>query len=220
MNFNTAFDLLMNRLGNRTDPNLRVSMVIEAAHVQQNVLEQDPFKPWFLRGETETLVTVAGSATVNLPADFLDFDPEEHEVYINSADSTLAFPWDRLNRLPANALARKYATYAAAKPQEFAIGQEKQIVLRPVPDAEYTLRVEYYRQASQVPADAAVTNLWLTYASEWFLGELGLIMATQYLQDDTLGQSFAQQAVRGKQRLQHLDTAKREATMFRSMGDD
>lgn len=220
MNFNTAFDLLMNRLGNRTDPNLRASMVIEAVHVQQGILERDPFKPWFLRRESESYFTTSGVAAFTMPTDFLDFDPEEQEEYIQAEDTTQPFPWIRMERQPANYLAQKFEGEAIGKPTAFSLGMDGIMSFRPVPDAAYALRLEYYGQESQLPEDSATTNNWLRHASEWFLGELGLIMSTQYLQDDNLGQTFAQQALRGKQRLQHLDTAKREALVFRSMGDD
>lgn len=215
MNFNTAFDLLMQRLGNRTETDLRASMVVEALHVQQNILEANQFTPWFL--ETEgALATVADTANVALPTDFITMGDEQH-LYVDSEGSE-AYPWTKLGRKPKAVLIEKYKDYSKAKPLAYALDTE--LVFRPIPDAIYALKLQYMRQDPVLPSDTAVTNLWLTHAAEWFIGELGVIMAGQYIQDTDLVAIFTAQAMRGKATLQYADTARGEAAMLRSMGDD
>jgi len=208
-----AVDLLMLRLGNRTDTAMRDKIIAEMAQVITTKLEGEFPLPWFLLTRDATLVTVADTETVAVPTNFLG----EWE------DGGLA-------RIDANGKEVKlvrddYATIRDRKdgsgtPDYYDLVGDN-YYLRDIPDAVISLVVWYFATAVSIAGtygDAAnVENGWLKHASDLVLAETGLVIAGQYLQSKEMVAGFAAQAAAARARLDTKITEREESNKQRHM---
>lgn len=218
-----AVDLLMKRLGNRKDTSLRDDIINEMDFVQDNILQGGPFYPWFLLSEETYTTTTAGEHRLPLPTDFLH-EWEDGTLYRKDTAATGATnPWIELTRDDWDILKNSYTTVAGGTPKYYDISANY-FLLADTPDDAYEIWFRYYSKADNLAGSYGdannVENGWLKYAPDWFMGEVGLIIAGQYLQSDTMVQIFATQATRGKKRLYDLDISMQESNKKRAMGDD
>ena len=212
-----AVDLMMKRLGNWTDTSLRDDIIAEMVQAQETVLEGDVFRPWFLVSEESSIVTTIGDERVALPADFLglwDF------IGLFRYDSTLDDPYVEMNRDDWDDI-KSYFNYAD-KPTHWDIGGNY-LLMRPVADAAYPLRFWYIAKGASLAGtygDAAnIENVWLEWASDWLMGETGIVIAEQYLQmrPDAVSR-WEKMAQRGRERLRINNVAMEELLKTRIMG--
>ncbi len=216
-----AVDLLMKRLGNRKDLSLRDDIINEMVYVQENILEGGPFYPFFLISEISDADTTAMEERVQLPTDFLH-EWEDGALYYFNPDATKN-SWVELTRDDWDLIKASYTTNTPGLMTHYDI-VGNYFLLAPTPDAAYTLKFRYYAAAASlagVYGDAAnIENVWLDKASDWLIGEVGAIIASQYLVSQKLQQMFVAQAVRGQKRVSQLDVSMGESNKRRSMGDD
>lgn len=120
---------------------------------------------------TTTLVTVAGTATVNLPSDF------KRTIRL----TLTADPRGVLRYAAPEELASEYRDGTTAQPVLYSI-IGTQLHLAPTPDAVYSLPLTYERR---IPAlsDAATTNWLLTRSPNAYLFG-ALMMAQPYIVND------------------------------------
>jgi len=90
---------------------------------------------------------------------------------------------------------------------------------RPIPEEVTNLRLLFY-QADDDITEGGSANLWLTYAPDVILNEVGAIMATHYVNMPEVAQRFEGAAQAAKLRLLTETIQRREAGMMRQMGDD
>ena len=78
MNGNAALNLIMGRLGNRTQQSLRDNVLLEMQLAQDGCKERIGILPWFLFLDytAASFVTVPSQEYVDLPTDFLELDDE------------------------------------------------------------------------------------------------------------------------------------------------
>jgi hypothetical protein len=189
-------DMVMQRLGNRTDVTLRAALAAEMAAAQEFVLEQMDFVPWFLDS------TVAGTATlqtesVDLPTGFLGFDEEiGYIAYDDPTKAGLPDTYTKLLRGDADRVRTYYSGYAYSPPKAYWIVGMK-VYLRPIPDIDYTLQFRCSIR-DVAPTDTGTTNLWLTHAAMLLLAETGRVGASLYLQNPELAVSFTEEYKRQK----------------------
>lgn len=191
MNGSAAVDLIMSRLGNRTQASLRSIVVSEMEIVQSDLLDRLEFKPWFLRTTDSTLVTVAESDTVTLPSNFSGFDDDWGGVWWKDTSRASYDQWTKLEKI-------RYADAVAAyrddedgllgSPKVFDIANLT-LLLRPVPDMVYSLKLDYYK-LDTAPTDTTATNLWLTYAPKLLIASTAQIVAATHLQNTELAQTM------------------------------
>lgn len=216
-----AVDLIMKRLGSRTDLSLRNDIINEMVYVQENVLEGGPFYPFFLVSEISNADTTPTDERVQLPADFLH-EWEDGALYYFDPDATTN-SWIALIRDDWDVIKATYTSNTPGLMTHYDI-VGNYFLLTPTPDAAYTLKFRYYAAAESlagVYGDAAnVENVWLAKASDWLMGEVGAIIASQYLVSQKLQQMFVAQAVRGQKRVSQLDVSMSESNKRRTMGDD
>jgi len=214
-----AVALLAGRLGQRTG--LTAIILTELNAAQELKLEKAPFFPWFLFQDVQTLQTVPNQEYVELPADFLGFDEEVGGLYYNDAVSS-PDPWIPVVKdFYANFKERFRETSVdsdESAPQCFDIIGSR-LYLRPIPVAAVPLRL-LYAQKQAIILNDATTNLWLTHAHDWLLGEAGMMLAAFQTQNPELGTLFATMATAGKNRCSTETTARREAGRMAAMGED
>lgn len=211
-----AVDMLMKRFGNNTDPTLRDDIINEMVTAQETVLEGDVISPWFLLSEESDAVTVIADERVGLPVDFLA--PWEFG-FLYRYDAALPDPYIEMTREDWD-LIKEILNYAGT-PTHYDISGEY-IFMRPVSDAVYPLRMRYMAKGltlAGVYGDVQnIENVWLKYASDWFLGEVGFVIAEQYLQSTPAKvKLFRDQAMRGRERIRLKNVAMEESNKHRVM---
>lgn len=180
------------------------SQIATALQDAQTELEHDVFLPRFLQGEA-TLATVASTATVALPTDFLreyeqdgplwylDASLGEHELVKDDA-WFLRQSFLGSEDVPTTGVPRGYALAGA------------NIRLFPTPDAVYSLRLAYYKAEPALSADS-IENKWLINAHELLIGMAGKEIA-EAKRDLNGVVFFTNMEARGRKKLYHADEAR------------
>lgn len=120
---------------------------------------------------TATLTTVAGTATVALPTDFL-----EAKSLVNQTD-----PKEVLEPFTATALYTQYTSGQIGRPRGFTyVGAT--LELAPVPDAAYALKLYYYQKALPLSAERTTNWLLTNFPNLYLFGSL--VAAEAYLGTD------------------------------------
>lgn len=104
--------------------------------------------------ETETLVTVAGTSTVNLPSDFV----REISLSLIDDNGTRRAP---LTQFTLQTYDQNYDTTSRGSPYAYAVS-EAQLLLLPVPDAVYSLYLRYFDMPGDITTsfDPVVPTEW------------------------------------------------------------
>ncbi len=214
MNGDDLLDLLMLRLGNRTETDLRAACLTEMAHIQATELERGPTLPFFLKDIDDALAYTAAK-TVDLPSDFLKEWDEEHTLSRLDSSGELV----GLHKDDFDVLVDKWGYYATGEvPEDYAIVGEK-IYLFPTPTVAGTLFLPYYA-AQAAPTDAAAENKWLKYASDLLLARTGEVISLLHLRDADLAALFVKMTADAQKRLLTMEITREEAGRSRGMGDD
>ena len=104
---------------------------------------------------TTTAVTVASTAYVALPTDFVELDMLQITIGSNITE---------LDKRSYDEIVTWKANSSAGQPTDFALYQNR-VELYRIPDAIYTLTFHYVKQLTALSADAD-TNTWLTEGEE------------------------------------------------------
>lgn len=211
-------ELIRNRVGRRSDTALRNLIIAEMDYVQTQILERNSWLPLFLLGDVQSFTTTANQAEVDFPAGCIrPYEEDELFLYQSAEDE----PYTVLIKDEAGYLQAKYQGDATI-PVAYA-ELESKFRLFNTPDDTYTLKTRFYEAATSLAGtygdEANVTNDWITNALDWFMGEVGYIISTQYLQSPQMTAIFDAQRQRGKMACYHYDIARREANVDRRMGD-
>ncbi|TDI73850.1 MAG: hypothetical protein E2O82_05045 [Betaproteobacteria bacterium] len=209
-------DLIQKRNGNNTDETLRNDIINEMVQVQDSILEGDSISPWFLLTEESNAQTTVGDERVGLPADFLM--PWEYG-FLFRYDVSLDDPYIEMQREDWDLI--KEALNSAGTPTHYDISGEY-IFMRPVADEVFPLRMRYIARGLSLAGNYGtnnIENIWLKYASDWFIGEVGAIISEQYLQaTSTKVDVFKAQATRGRERVRIKNVSIEESNKRRVIG--
>ena len=206
-------DVVLNRLGNRSaDTALRAFAEAELLLVQER-LEGEASPPWFLLTERASASTTADEPRLPVPANFLQEWEEGALLVLDSTNSEE----DEVIKDDYDALKAKYKNTAAGIPVHYALRNDV-FWLFPTPDIVYTIYMTYFK--SQVALTTNITTPWTTHASDVLIGELGIVLAGEYLHNDQLKARFEANTLRARNRLSAKSTAREEANRSRTMGDD
>jgi len=200
-------DTLMRRFHNRTESSntVRDAIIAEILLAIPNSLEAQPELPWFLLEEVP-FTTTAAQDSASLDAEFLAVW-EEGGFYLQNDDGTET----ELSVDDWSWIKKNYVSYVGssenASPQYLAvIGSTA--YMKPTPDDVYTINYWQFKKddisglsGSYGDANAANTSLWLTYAPEWVMGEVGAIVASTMLNDQASAQNFVALANRAKDKI-------------------
>lgn len=187
------------RLGNRDD--MEDTILAVADELLSSTLENRGWFPWFLATDTETegdtFQTVAEQESVVLPTGYLSQVPDS-DVWITDSNGKR-----RLKQLFYVDMLEMYDTTDIP----MAVNNTgTRLRIRGIPAEVYPLVLYYYKTAG--PFSGQTSNPWLTYAGNVVIGEVGAVIAGQYLQDPQLAQMFAQLAAKAWSELSIQTTAK------------
>lgn len=203
-------ELLGYRLGDRTDMGQRA--LAEMPLVQGSTLEGNKWLPWFLEKEFVG-ATVEAQNYVPLPDDFLG-EIEESHLWITTAEGRQL----RLVKKDYDVLKALCAEAENQQPQYYARVKGK-LMLGPVPDAVYSLTMQYYARDTDMAA-ANLETEWLKHASDVVMAELGYVLASKHVQLPELAAAFQQDTLRAWDRLYVRHCEIQETNQLRSMGGD
>lgn len=212
-----ALDLLMKRLGNRTDPALRETCALEMQLVQETVLEQGPLKPWFMLKRLSTTVALTvNNPELSPPSDFIDLDEEGNsELIVVNSDGEEVI----LSRQDYAESKSMYDSDAVGEtPEVFDLLGDK-FILFPTPTTALDSYVRNYYAKQTLPNDNAVETSWLKYAPDLLIAETAIVMASKHVQVSAeKEQGYHTDAAKAWDRLNKANTARRESGRERNMG--
>lgn len=218
-----AIAIILARCGKRqNDTFLQAQCVLEMTLKQETTLEGADFKPWFLLSEYMHALTGENEPRVPLPTNFLE-ELEEGILWVQAPGATA---YTRLIRDDLDILEERYLDCDPGVPQAYALAG-KDAVLFPTPADAYPLKMRCYLREPKLEyaygaaaASDDTTNEWLTQAPDWLIGEVGAVIAGQYIKDAPTAEQFAMEAAKGRARLYVAHVAREEMNRQRSMGDD
>lgn len=208
MDKQTAIRIIGQRLSGRTPQDLDAFIAGEMELVQDGILEGKAFVPWFLSEVWDT--TVGPSTQVrDLPADFLKADLEEGAfIPLEDGMKKEVLPTDWVSAseyygsglTPASGLPNYYALFGANRVQFF-----------PTLNKEYSLIFSYLKKDTPIGevADSG-DNLWLRYAPNVFVNEVGMVCA-EIVRDKDAYQLFQRRVQEAWRDLEARDTERRLA---------
>lgn len=203
----SLFALLGMRLGNRAD--LIPRMGLEVQFLQESILEQHEWLPWFLETEVTSTLTVPGEERVQLPADFLAEIEDQALWLYPDVGPSVCIP---LRKMPYDEMIVRYR--GSGRPVAYSISG-KYFILAYIPDRAYTLKMRY--MAKDVILDSNIQNKWLTYAADVVIAELGVIMAEKHMQHFELAATFRADAKAAWAKLYATHIARTEVNQNRVM---
>lgn len=181
-------------------------MGTEVLLLQEIRLEQNVWLPWFLETETAWTTTTVGEEQVQLPADFLG---EVEEQALWRVEDGEFIP---LKKMDYDDMLVRFAGEGA--PRAYAVGNGY-LFLRPVPTEAITLKMRYLARAE--PLTSNIENVWLRYASDVVIAELGAVIAKQHMQHGELAATFAEDARIAWDRLYRVHIGRQETNRARLM---
>jgi len=199
------------RLGDRADMAARIDLELDT--IQDNVLESNVFRPWFLESELAKVTTTANERRVPLPEDFLS-EIEESHLYVQSPEAVGTFV-EMLKKDPDTA-ARLFPE--SGFPVVYAISG-LYFQMFPLPLGAYPLQMRYFAKASRI-SDETTVSPWLQFASDLVLAELCQVLAAKHIKDAAAAQGFAADASAAWKKLYDVHTARGEINVKRSLGDN
>jgi len=208
--------LLLRRAGQREgDPTLRNQLESEIQFLQES-FEQNGvqlpsggvFWPNFLVSEISTNTSTIDEPRLDLPDDFL-VEYDEGALFLLQDGEWICLQKDQFDLL------RK--EYSSSSQPEYYAQVGDYFYLFPVPNGQYTLKLLYYQAAAELTSD--IENRWLKYAQNLMLSALGYVMASQYLYDQQLASSFAQQQQKAAFQLYSKEISQEQANTDPVMGE-
>jgi hypothetical protein len=224
-------DLVNLICGRLVRPDLASACVTEMQLQQATELEKGAQLPWFLRKDDKTsTVTIANQETYNLPSDFLRFN-ESGMFWYNGANLSIpgAQPWTPITRdldyghmvttfTKVNALSQLNPppTVTTAPPMAY-YSEGLTFALSPIPGFAVQLRLRYY--GSQPLLTSNIENAWTKYAPDLFAGQVGFILATQYVENPAKAEMFMKMKMTALDRILRDTIAMDMADLLATMGD-
>lgn len=209
-----VLNLLMFRLGNRTEADLRAACLLEMKMAQQVKLEQGPIKPWFIISEETEAVMTPNERRLEVPDDFIMELEEESSLYIvdenGKQHELVKKTWDE--NVGWHGL-----DSTADLPENYSL-VGMYFMIFPIPLQARTVRLRYYaRQA--VVADDNTETTWTRHAPDLILAEAGLSVAQKHIQIDADKiTGFQGDVAAAWDRINRENVARAEANMSRRMG--
>jgi len=211
-----TISLVLSRLDRSGDTDLQSALELEIIHLQEQVLEGAPFKPWFLETSVQNLATSVEMEGVALPDGFLR-EVEDRPWSYYSTTSTAPDKWIDLVKDDYAAISEYYAGYDYQAPVKYALGPGS-ILLRPIPDVAYTIRSRFFKR--DVELNSNISNNWLANANDVVVAEMCRVGAEIYLKDAEMVERFEAAAQRAWDRLRRENISRQMAARDMSRGDD
>lgn len=135
----------------------------------QAELELGGTLPWFLIEKDYSLPILTGVTEVDLPEGWLRV-VEDEAPYFTDTDLGISY----IKFRPYDELKTYYQSVDADRPKGLAL-RNNSLAVFPVPDADYTLTLSYYKAAETLDAD--IENVWLAQVPYLLVARAGMLLA-------------------------------------------
>lgn len=216
MTADKVLNLLMSRLGGRTETTLREICLLEMQLAQESLERRGDLLPWFLISEELNAVTPSDGIErrVAIPSGFIR-EVDEDALLLVASDGGETV----LKKADYDALIAKYLRSGqAAQPVAYAL-QGNYFHLFPIPTEESNLYIRCYKRAETIADSASSEPPWLLHASDLMLNLTGEVVAFEHIKDPELAAKFTAGAAEAWERLRRAETAREEAGRDRQMGE-
>lgn len=178
-----AVSIIQQQLGFRSDLSSEIVTNLKLAQTQ---LEAGPTKPWWLVAEDSYITTAISEQRLGVPSDFLQ---ELDQAVLRYVPTTLTDGEVILKKEDYDVLYKDYidddtGTLETGEPEAYALLGEY-FRLFPVPDAEYRIRMIYYKQDTVLSSN--VENGWLKRIPFLLIGKAGGMLASALRDAGALG---------------------------------
>ena len=208
-----AVTLIQSRLGSRFDTRTKTLAELEL-RLQQEMLEQQTFLPWFLFQESQIILNLSDPTPeiFNFPEGFLREYSEDVDI------PSLWWQDDAgvWKPIPKKLVMSTYLLESSSGPPLAYSVVGERIRLWPVPDKEYSLRLYYYKAADVLSSN--IENGWLKYASQLLWGKAGAALAVNF-RDSAAVDYFTRMADMAQQELIRTHITRQEAN-FNAMTEN
>lgn len=209
---------LLRRAGNRTGDTVLAASILGEMTLVQEMLDQWPQKFWFQLSEWASATVTEDERRLGIPIDMLqEYSEGTLEIY-SSADAA----WKPVVKDTLEILEARFRGDNNGRPTKYATSGGY-FILFPSPDMQYSARMRYYKAAASISGtyggSGNIENVWLKYASDWFIALAGERMMRYLLSDLAKADLYKQDALMAQQRVEHAQVAWEEANRERNMGD-
>lgn len=208
-----AIEVLMQRLGYRTDSKLKDSVVTEMNLVARS-LEARPFLPWFLQEVWDTETLAKDEWRLTLPEDFL-MEYEDDALLLLENGKPVSAP----KKVDKQEL--KWASSETGKglPEAYSLFGNK-IIFSVKSEKPYDVHLAYLAKSREiVDAEDEEDHAWLLEAPEYFINEVGAVIANFYLHNTEMHQQFFRQAANLRRELFNLHEARQHVNRDYMLGE-
>lgn len=196
-----AVQRIQQHLAFRTDKAAEIVNYLQEVQVE---LEHEPELPWFLKEELSMAQLTPGEQRIPVPRDFLQ-ENEDSALFRFDGTKDLDDQWVELRKADTDTLRNVFQSTQGA-PVAYYLNKDY-FRLYPTPDAAYTLKMIYYKEASKLTSN--IENVWLKHAAELMIGMAGQLIASD-LRDGAAVQGFEKMEQKARRRL-ILGTVARES---------
>lgn len=221
-----AVDLIMDRLGGRTDSELRTKIVGEMKMAQTTQCHRLDFFPWFLHKQWSTsddpaFKLNASGSTVALPSDFWGMDDDQAlcGVWTYDTGNDVWRTMTRRNAQVSDAQNLMWTNYEESEPQYYDLSGLS-IVFSPTSQYARNLYIGYFKKETTAPADSAGTTLWLTHAPDVLVGYTGYHVAKFIVRDAEAADMFTAYADAAIKQLRVENERRIHMMQTYAMGED
>jgi len=181
-----AVALIKQQMTFRTTLDSEIVTNLKAAQV---LVEQEPYKPWFLVAEDSYTTTEAEEQRIEIPEDFLEEVDEAVLRYV-PFDPTTEDPERDLKKDQYDVLRKNYmdpdtGTIETGPPEAYCL-MGNYFRLFPTPDDEYRIQMIYYQKDDEL--DTNIENQWLKYCPYLLMGIAGRMIANAVRDPTALAQ--------------------------------
>lgn len=196
--------LVLSRLGKRgANTFLLAQAMLELAHIQR-VAERGAILPWFLLSTEQSLAITANTRMIALPATFLrEWDEWPLMLY----DATVSPVYQELIKDDFDLLMGELGGSAASSPTKYDLVGSN-VAVFPLASVDKVGRWVYF-QSQAAPAAGGAANNWTTYAEDFMVAKLGIVMS-RYIRSDLLPE-FKSDLADAMQRMNTEDVARKNA---------
>lgn len=222
MNGQDALNLVMSRLGNRTEPALRALCLAEMKLLAREI-EDGAWKPWFLFRHLVFVGSTSAGVSQVVASNILDLDDDQAGVFYYDDTRTVDM-YRRLERGMLRFLKDKYFEEEMAAPREYDMtgsGSGSLLHIFPTPDAGYQIYFSgFYRESQNIADSTDETTVWLTQVPSLIIAGTTMKMAATHTRDDTVAAANGTLYAKALQDLNTQSVSKKVSGLNLTMGDD
>ncbi len=204
---------IQEQLGFRTDKTVQIQRELQNAQVHY---EHSARLPWFLIDEVHRIQTADGEERIPVPDDFLrEYEKGTLWYWNNTAGVAVDAVYTNLDKEDIDFLRDTLPGKGA--PEAYTIGGDYFRIF-PTPDAQYWIKMIYYKQALLL--DDNIENDWLQHIPDLLTGYAGRVVANSLYNDRARGYFGEMETLARNAMVAHAEAREHENRRYIMGGPD